>query len=234
LEQFHPHKRIEHWRYDWAGCWQQIVFQAWFNRVNLSAAELYKSPHYQGPTERDPRGKPFLYFVFSAAATEVEIDVLTGEFTILRADILYDPGKSPNPAIDIGQLEGAYVQGLGFATTEELVYDKQGRLVTDNIWSYKPPCTKTIPLDFRVRFYPVDEARNALEEKAELHAVKSSKTTGEPGMTLGITAYFAIKRAIMDARRELTGAHDWLSMDLPATCQRIQMNCGVPTEALTL
>ena len=106
--------------------------------------------------------------------------------------------------------------------------------MTDNIWSYKPPCTKTIPLDFRVRFYPVDEARNALEEQAELHAVKSSKTTGEPSMTLGITAYFAIKRAIMDARRELTGNNDWLTIDLPATCQRIQMNCGVSTEALTL
>jgi xanthine dehydrogenase/oxidase len=123
---------------------------------------------------------------------------------------------------------------VGFATTEELVYDHQGALVTDNIWSYKPPCTKTIPLDFRVRLYPVDEARNALEEQAEMHAVKSSKAAGEPGMTLGVTAYFAIKRAIMDARRELTGQDDWLRMDVPATCQRIQMNCGVTTESLTL
>jgi xanthine dehydrogenase/oxidase len=234
LEQFHPHKRIEHWRYDWAGCWQQIVFQAWFNRVNLSAAELYKSPHYQGPTERNPRGKPFLYFVFSAAATEVEIDVLTGEFTILRADILYDPGKSPNPAIDIGQLEGAYVQGVGFATTEELVYDKQGRLVTDNIWSYKPPCSKTIPLDFRVKLHPVDEARNVQEVLAEKQAVKSSKTAGEPGLTLGLSAYFAIKRAVMDARRDLTGRDEWFALDLPATCQQIQMHCGVTTESLAL
>jgi xanthine dehydrogenase/oxidase len=175
-----------------------------------------------------------LYYVYSAAATEVEIDVLTGEFTILRTDMLYDAGKSPNPAIDVGQLEGGYVQGVGFATTEEVVFDEKGALVTDNIWSYKPPCTKTIPLDFRVRFHSVDEARNALEERAELHAVKSSKTTGEPSMTLGITAYFAIKRAVMDARCELTGNNDWLTMDLPATCQRIQMNCCVPTEALTL
>ena len=89
--------------------------------------------------------------------------MLTGEFTILRADILYDAGKSPNPAIDIGQLEGGYVKGVGFVTTEEVVYDHEGRLVTDNIWSYKPPCSKTIPLDFRVRLHPVDEARNAAE-----------------------------------------------------------------------
>ena len=152
--------------------------------------------------------------------TEVEIDVLTGEFTILRADLLYDPGKSPNPAIDIGQIEGGYVQGVGFATTEELVYDDTGGLVTDNIWSYKPPCSKTIPLDFRVRLHPVDEARNAQEALAEKHAVKSSKTAGEPGLTLGLSAYFAIKRAVMDARRELTGQDDWLTHglagDLPA------------------
>jgi xanthine dehydrogenase/oxidase len=175
-----------------------------------------------------------LYFVFSAAATEVEIDVLTGEFTILRADILYDPGKSPNPAIDIGQLEGAYVQGVGFATTEELVYDKQGRLVTDNIWSYKPPCSKTIPLDFRVKLHPVNEARNAQEALAEKQAVKSSKTAGEPGLTLGLSAYFAIKRAVMDARRDQTGRDDWFALDLPATCQQIQTHCGVTTESLAL
>jgi xanthine dehydrogenase/oxidase len=234
LEQFTPHDCVEGWRTAWTEKWKEIVFKAWFNRVNLSAAELYKNPHYEGPTDRNPSSEPYLYYVYSAAATEVEIDVLTGEFTILRADVLYDAGKSPNPAIDIGQLEGGYVQGVGFATTEEIVFDDKGALVTDNIWSYKPPCSKTIPLDFRVRFYPVDETRNALEDRAESQAVKSSKTTGEPGMTLGITAYFAIKRAVMDARRELTGAQDWLTMDLPATCQRIQMNCGVSSDAMTL
>jgi xanthine dehydrogenase/oxidase len=234
LEQFTPHDCIEGWRSNWSEKWGEIVFKAWFSRVNLSAAELYKSPHYQGPSDRHPSGKPYLYFVYSAAVTEVEIDVLTGEFTILRADLLYDAGKSPNPAIDIGQVEGGYIQGVGFATTEELVYDEKGALVTDNIWSYKPPCSKTIPLDFRVKLHPVDEARNALEAQAEKHAVKSSKSAGEPGMTLGITAYFAIKRAIMDARRELTGREDWLSIDLPATCQRIQTNCGLSTDSLTL
>ncbi len=234
MEQFNPHNCIDDWRISWSAKWKEIVFKAWFNRVNLSAAELYRSPHYKGVTERHTSGKPYLYFAYSAVATEVEIDVLTGEFTILRADLLYDTGKSPNPAIDIGQIEGGYIQGVGFATTEELVYDHQGALVTDNIWSYKPPCTKTIPLDFRVRLHPVDEARNILEERAEMQAVKSSKAAGEPAMTLGVTAYFAIKRAIMDARRELTGRDEWLTLDLPATCQRIQMNCGVTTESLTL
>lgn len=234
LEQFNPRDCIQHWRYDWAANWQEIIFKAWYNRVSLSAAELYKSPHYLGPTDRNPHGRPFLYFVWSAAVTEVEIDVLTGEFTILRTDILYEPGKSPNPAIDVGQLEGGFIQGIGFVTTEELVYDERGKLVTDNIWSYKPPCSKTIPVDFRVTLHPVDEERNRRELLAEKQAVKSSKTAGEPGLTLGLTAYFALKHAIMDARKELTGQDDWLRIDLPATCQRIQMSCGVTTESLTL
>lgn len=234
MEQFHPQDCIQDWRHDWANRWRQIIFKAWFNRVNLSAVELYKSPHFVGLSQRNPQGQPFLYFVYSASVSEVEIDVLTGEFTILRADILYDCGKSPNPAIDIGQLEGAYVQGVGFATTEELVYDQNGSLVTDNIWSYKPPCTKTIPLDFRVSLHPVNEERNTQEVLAEKQAVKSSKAAGEPGLTLGISAYFAIKRAVMAARRELTGKDDWFSLDLPATCERIQTHCGVTTTSLAL
>lgn len=234
MEQMTPYDCIEDWRTDWADKWSEIIFKAWFNRINLSAAELYSSPHYKGVSERRTSGKPYAYFAYSSAVTEVEIDVLTGEFTILRADLLYDTGKSPNPAIDVGQIEGGYIQGVGFATTEEVVYDEHGALVTDNIWSYKPPCSKTIPLDFRVKLHPVDEARDAREALAEMHAVKSSKTAGEPGMTLGITAYFAIRRAIMDARRALTGSDDWITVDLPATCQRIQTNCGVSTESLTL
>jgi xanthine dehydrogenase/oxidase len=233
LEQFQPRDCIQHWRYDWAGCWREIIFRAWFNRVNLSAAELYKNPHYEGPSDRHASGRPFLYFVYSAAASEVVIDVLTGEFTILRTDILYEPGKSPNPAIDVGQVEGGFVQGVGFVTTEEVVYDHDGRLVTDNIWSYKPPCSKTIPVDFRVRLRRVDEARNAAEQLAEKQAVKSAKTTGEPSLTLGLSVYFAIKRAIMAARRD-RGHDDWFTLDLPATCQRIQALCAVEDKSLTL
>lgn len=234
LEQFTPHSRIEDWRTNWSEKWKEIVFQAWFQRINLSAAELYKVPHYKGPTEKNPKGKPFLYYAYGAAVTEVEIDVLTGEFKILRADAVCDVNKSPNPAIDIGQLEGGFVQGIGFATTEELVYDEHGRLVTDNIWSYKPPCSKTIPIDFRVKLQPVDETKNAREMLAEQQAVKSSKSFTESSVTLGASTYIAIKQAIKAARKELTGKDEWLDMDLPMTCQRIQMLCGVSTESLTL
>lgn len=234
LEQFTPHSRIEDWRTKWQEKWKEIIFQAWFQRINLSVAELYKAPHYKGPTDQNPKGKPFLYYAYGAAVTEVEIDVLTGEFKILRADAVCDVNKSPNPAIDIGQLEGGFVQGIGFATTEELIYDEHGRLVTDNIWSYKPPCSKTIPLDFRVKLQPVDEAKNTRELLAEQQAVKSSKSFTESSLTLGASVYIAIKQAIKEARKDLTGKEEWLDMDLPMTCQRIQMLCGVSTDSLTL
>ena len=234
LEQFTPESRIEDWRTKWTEKWKEIVFQAWFQRVNLSATELYKTPHYKGPTPENPQGKPFLYYAYGAAVTEVEIDVLTGEFKILRADAVCDVNKSPNPALDIGQLEGGFVQGIGFATTEELIYDEHGRLVTDNIWSYKPPCSKTIPIDFRVKLQPVDEAKNAREMLAEQQAVKSSKSFTESSLTLGASTYIAIKQAIKEARKDLTGKDEWIDMHLPMTCERIQLLCGVSTDSLTL
>ena len=143
------------WRYDWAGCWPEIVFQAWFNRVNLSAAELYKSPALRGAGASDTRtGQSFLYFVYSVAVSEVEIDVLTGEFTILRADILLrrrqvaQPGHRHRP--DRGGLRAG---GRLRRPPRRSSTTTHGRLVTDNIWSYKPPCSKTIPLDFRVTLH---------------------------------------------------------------------------------
>ena len=233
MEQYTPDQRIENWRTQWSDKWKEIIFKAWFNRVNLSIAELYKSPHYKGPSYHHPKGKPFLYFSYGVAVTEVEIDVLTGEFKIIRADVTIDGCKSPSPAIDIGQIEGGFVQGVGMATTEELVYNHDGRLVTDNIWSYKPPCTKTIPIDFRTKLHPVDPERNARELLAEKQAVKSTKAFTESSMTLGVTVYFALIHAIKDARRELTGKDDWIDMELPLTCQRIQQLCAITTDSLT-
>lgn len=234
VEQYTPTRRIEDWRTKWSEKWPEIIFQAWFMRVNLAVSELYKSPHYKGPTYRNPQGKPFLYFSCGAACTEVEIDVLSGEHKILRADIVFDGGKSPNPAIDIGQAEGGFIQGAGMATTEELVYDEDGRLLTDNIWSYKPPCTKSIPLDFRTRLHPVDPERNARELAAEKQAVKSTKAFTESALTLGCSTYFALIHAIKEAREELTGKKEWVDMHFPLTCQRIQQLCGISTDNLTM
>lgn len=234
LEKFVPHDCIQGWRTDWTGKWREIVARAWSYRISLSAAELYGTPHYEGTSERHPKGHPFLYFVWAAAATEVEVDVLTGEFEVLRTDILYDAGRSPNPAIDVGQIEGGYVQGLGFVTTEEVLYDEQGGLVTDNTWSYKPPCTKTIPIDFRVALRPLRGPRDGEEVRSESVAVKASKTAGEPGLVLSVSAYFALKRAIRAARHDLLGDGSWLRIDVPATTERIATNCGVASEHLVL
>jgi xanthine dehydrogenase/oxidase len=225
---------IADWRSAWHAAWPAIVAQAWRERVSLIAAETFRAPHHERPVDRFPNGKFFAYFAYGFSVSEVEVDVLTGEFTVLRADLYYDSGRSPNPAIDIGQIEGGYVQGLGFVTTEEVIFDERGRLVTDNIWTYKPPCTKTIPVDMRVALLEHDRASLAAQERAELLAVSASKSTAEPTMSLGVSAYFAIKRAVREAHRELTGRDEWPRMDVPATCQAIQTHCGVSVDRLTL
>lgn len=225
---------IDDWRRAWRRAWPAIVAQAWRERVSLIAAETFRAPHHERPVDRFPNGKFFAYFAYGFSVSEVEVELLTGESTVLRADLYYDSGRSPNPAIDIGQIEGGYVQGLGFVTTEEVIFDDHGRLVTDNIWTYKPPCTKTIPIDLRVALLEHD--RNSLEAqvRADLLAVSASKSTAEPTMSLGVSAYFAIKRAVREAHRELTGRDEWLRMDVPATCQMIQTHCGVSVDRMTL
>ncbi len=225
---------IDDWRVRWHDAWPTIVAQAWLARVSLISAETYQAPHYERPVDHFPHGKFFAYFAYGFSVSEVEIDVLTGEFTVLRADLYYDAGRSPNPAIDVGQIEGGYVQGLGFVTTEQVLFDDEGRLVTDNIWTYKPPCTKTIPLDLRVSLLEHDPDSREAQERAKLLAVASSKSTAEPTLSLGVSAYFAIKHAVRDAHRELTGRDAWPRMDIPATCQAIQTHCGVTRERLTL
>lgn len=218
----------------WREKWPLIIQHAWTQRVNLHATELYRAPHYDTPVDHYDKGKFFAYFTYSFSCSEVEIDVLTGEFTVIRTDLLYDAGKSPNPAIDIGQIEGGFVQGLGMVTTEEPIYDHDGRLVTDNIWSYKPPCTKTIPLDLRVTLVPRDTASCFKQEQAGLLAVEASKSTAEPTLSLGNSVYFAIKHAIMAARQEQTGKDEWLELPTPLSCQRIQQACGVSAANMTL
>lgn len=225
---------IDDWRSAWRGAWPSIVAQAWRERVSLIAAETFRAPHHERPVDRFPNGKFFAYFAYGFSVSEVEVDTLTGEHTVLRADLYYDSGRSPNPAIDIGQIEGGYVQGLGFVTTEEVIFDDHGRLVTDNIWTYKPPCTRSIPIDMRVALLEHDRSSLEAQERADLLAVSASKSTAEPTMSLGVSAYFAIKRAVREAHRELTGREEWLRMDVPATCQIIQTHCGVSLDRMTL
>jgi xanthine dehydrogenase/oxidase len=176
----------------------------------------------------------FTGFTFSAACTEVEIDVLTGETTVIRADLLYDMGKSLNPAVDIGQVEGAYVQGLGYVLTEDVVFQPDGpdagALNSDNTWYYKVPATTTIPLEFNVHLFPLSDTAPGSDNPYDL---VSSKEVGEPPLMLAITAYFAVKHAVLAARRD-RGHDEWFFLEAPAIVQRIREACLVETADLRL
>ncbi|WP_304169914.1 molybdopterin cofactor-binding domain-containing protein, partial [Lonsdalea britannica] len=185
----------------------QVAHLAWLNQVSLSATGYYRVPgiHYD---REAGRGEPFYYFVYGAACAEVAVDTLTGEYQVKRVDILHDAGASLNPALDIGQVEGGFVQGMGWVTTEELVWNEQGRLLTDTGATYKIPTVADIPHDFRVQLLP--DTGNAAE------TVFRSKAVGEPPFMLGMAVWCALQDAV--ARRD-EGPHRLL--DLPATPERV-------------
>ena len=159
---------------------------AYMNRVSLSATGFYKTPDLSWDRIKGD-GTPFFYFAQGAAVTEVVIDTLTGENRILRADILHDAGASLNPAIDIGQVEGAYVQGAGWLTTEELVWDDKGRLRTHAPATYKIPACSDRPDIFNVALW---DAPNPAQ------TIYRSKAVGEPPFMLGISAFLALSDAV--------------------------------------
>ncbi len=156
------------------------------NRVGLSAAGYYKTPEISWDRAA-VKGKPFFYFAYGAACAEVAIDTLTGEMKVLGADILHDVGSSLNPAIDLGQVEGAFVQGMGWVTTEELVWDGKGRLSTHAPATYKIPVASDMPARFNTRLHL---RPNATE------SIYRSKAVGEPPFMHGIAVYCAILDAV--------------------------------------
>lgn len=165
----------------------QAARQAWLSRISLSATGFYRTPkvHYDRPSAS---GRPFFYFANGAAASEVAIDTLTGECRLLRTDILHDVGQSINPAVDIGQIEGGYIQGLGWLTCEELKWDGTGRLLSDSPATYKIPAIGDIPPVFNVRL--LEDCPN------EEETIFRSKAVGEPPLMLAISAWCAIRDAI--------------------------------------
>ena len=177
-------------------------------QVSLSATGFYRTPDITW--DRDARtGRPFYYFAFGAACSEVRIDTLTGEMKVERVDILHDSGASLNPAIDIGQIEGAFVQGMGWVTTEELVFDAEGRLATHAPSTYKIPVASDVPADFRVK---LTNRPNSAD------TIYRSKGVGEPPLMLAISVF----SAIIDALHSLApGAQ--VPLDAPATPERILM-----------
>ncbi len=185
------------------------VYQA---RISLSATGFYATPKITWDRVRG-KGRPFLYFAYGAAITEVAIDTLTGENRILRADILHDTGSPLNPALDIGQIEGAYVQGAGWLTMEELVWDFKGALKTHAPSTYKIPSCSDRP-----RIFNVDLWGRANPEDT----VGRSKAVGEPPFNLGISAFFAISDAIAACGDGKT----YVALNAPATPERILAAIG--------
>ncbi len=175
------------------------------NRVSLSATGFYKTPDLSWDRIKG-QGRPFFYFAYGAAVTEVVIDTLTGENRILRADLLHDCGASLNPALDIGQIEGAYVQGAGWLTTEELVWDGKGRLRTHAPATYKIPACSDRPRVFNVALW---DGSNRAE------TVYRSKAVGEPPFMLGISAFLALQDAVSAAGPE------WPDLQAPATAEQV-------------
>jgi xanthine dehydrogenase large subunit len=183
-----------------------LARKAFLARVSLSAAGYYRTPkiHFDRATWR---GRPFYYFAYGAAASEVVLDTLTGEYRLLRVDILHDVGRSLNPAIDLGQIEGGFIQGAGWLTSEELVWDAKGRLATHAPSTYKIPAASDCPADFRVSIW--NKGRN---REASIHR---SKAVGEPPLMLAISVFHAIKDAVAGA------AGRAVRLDAPATPERV-------------
>lgn len=192
----------------------EIVRMAYLDRVNLSANGFYKTPDLSYDWNTNS-GRLFNYFTFGAAVSEVEIDVLTGDYQVKRTDIIMDLGQSLNPGLDIGQIEGAFIQGMGWCTMEETLHLSNGALFTKGPGNYKIPGFTDIPVDFRV---------SLLSDTQNSRAVHSSKAVGEPPLFLGTSVFFAIRDAIRSARKE-RGYEGYFRFDLPATSERIRMAC---------
>jgi xanthine dehydrogenase large subunit len=186
----------------------ELVKQAYMARVHLSAAGFYKTPKIHWNRETG-QGRPFFYFAYGASVSEVSIDTLTGEYHVDRVDILHDVGKSLNPAIDMGQVQGAFVQGMGWLTTEELWWDEKGRLRTHAPSTYKIPLASDKPREFNVSLAQWSTNRE--------RSIRRSKAVGEPPFMLAISVLEALSMAVAsvaDYRR-------CPRLDAPATPERI-------------
>ncbi|EGI75325.1 xanthine dehydrogenase molybdopterin binding subunit [Hylemonella gracilis] len=204
---------------------REVVKVAYANRIQLWSDGFYRTPkiHYDKTTLT---GRPFYYFAYGAACSEVAIDTHTGETRVLAVDILHDVGRSINPAIDLGQVEGGFIQGMGWLTSEELVWDQSGKLATHAPSTYKIPATGDLPPRWRVDFWP---------EANREDNVHGSKAVGEPPFMLAISVWEAIRDAIAAARHASRGQpmarpdgdsarsdqHAQVPIDAPATPERV-------------
>jgi xanthine dehydrogenase large subunit len=187
-----------------------LVKEAYLGRVHLSAAGFYKTPEIHWDRAAG-KGRPFYYFAYGAAVSEVSVDTLTGEYLIDRTDILHDVGRSLNPAIDKGQVEGAFVQGVGWLTTEELWWDAEGRLRTHAPSTYKIPLASDRPATFNVKLADWSVNREP--------TIRRSKAVGEPPFMLGVSVLEALSMAVAS----VADYRECPRLEAPATPERILM-----------
>ncbi|WP_417862072.1 xanthine dehydrogenase molybdopterin binding subunit [Vreelandella venusta] len=190
--------------------WGELVQTAYLNRISLSEKGFYATPliHYNRTTGQ---GRPFYYYAFGAAVAEVSVDTLSGEYLVNRVDVLHDVGNSLNPAIDIGQVEGGFIQGMGWLTSEELKWNDSGALVSDGPATYKIPTFGDLPAIFNVEL--LEGHPNSM---ASLYR---SKAVGEPPFMLGICVWSALR----DALSSLTDYQESPHLDTPATPERVML-----------
>jgi xanthine dehydrogenase large subunit len=187
---------------------EELVKRAYFARVHLSATGFYKTPDIHWDRAAG-KGRPFYYFAYGAACSEVLVDTLTGEYRVERVDILHDVGRSLNPAIDMGQIEGGFIQGMGWLTMEHLWWNDKGRLMTHAPSTYKIPVANDVPPVFNVKIW--ESGINAED------AIYRSKAVGEPPLMLAISVHQAIKDAIASVADYRMSPR----LDTPATPEEI-------------
>lgn len=192
--------------------WVEIVQMAYNTGVDLSQRYCNQP------------GEVNSYAIFAVACTEVELDVLTGQFLVTRTDLLQDAGISMSPLVDIGQIEGAWVMGQGLFTCERIKFHPtSGERLTNDTWTYKIPTGLDIPVDFRVEM---------LSNTPNPIGVKSSKVTGEPPLCLSYAVPLALRQAVASARAD-RGVTGWFRMDTPLTIERLQQHCLVDPSQFT-
>uniref|UniRef100_A0A336MA50 CSON013979 protein n=1 Tax=Culicoides sonorensis TaxID=179676 RepID=A0A336MA50_CULSO len=195
--------------------WADLIQIAFNENVDLVASFMFKN------TDVQP------YIIWGLSCAEIEIDLLTGNYILTRVDILEDTGESMSPNVDIGQVEGAFVMGMGYWLQEVLVYDNaSGQLVSNRTWNYKPPTVKDIPVDFRIKF---------LQKSKNPYGVLRSKATGEPATCMSIVVIFAVRHALNSARKDAGLGDDWYHLGAPTTCEDIfLLGGGTKTENFVL
>ncbi|AQU84825.1 MULTISPECIES: xanthine dehydrogenase molybdopterin binding subunit [unclassified Halomonas] len=188
--------------------WGELVQAAYLSRVSLSEKGFYATPliHYD---RANGSGRPFYYYAFGAAVAEVSVDTLSGEYQVDRVDILHDVGDSLNPAIDIGQVEGGFIQGMGWLTSEELKWNERGQLISSGPATYKIPTYGDLPATFNVGL--MEGHPNSMA------SIYRSKAVGEPPFMLGISVWAALR----DALASLSGYTQAVRLDTPATPERV-------------